>query len=236
MIWAILRKDLALLRLYLLAAVILTIGCYLFAIAFMTFATAFREQTMQTVVNRTFLSLDGGSQLGFIATGFLGALLAGSAISLERSDRSVEFLACLPPTRWQNLTCKLIVVGTALLLMIGIHLTANVASHLLIPYVPSDNRPSIPDTTNVITFLCIIVSAAGGAWGFASCLKSNGAPILLGLGTPFLALALVAIAGWVLGIRSEGHSFQLRYNTGAIILGISLASIGSYLYLTRSEP
>lgn len=236
MIWAILRKDLALLRHYLCAAVILTIGCYFFAIAFIMWATSYREQAMQTVVNRTFLSLDGGSQLGFVATAFLGALLAGSAISMERSDRSVEFLACLPPTRWQNLTSKLIVVSASLLLMIGIHVASNFASHLLIPYVPSENRAPIPDFTAVVSFLCIIFSVVGGAWGFASCMKSNGAPIILGLGTPFFVLALVVIVGWVLGIRSEGDSFQLRYNTGAIMLGMALGSFGSYLYLTRSEP
>lgn len=100
---AILCKDLALLKNYVWATVAMTIGCYLFATGFVVWATSYDEQTMKTFVNRAYLSLSGGSQIGFVATGLLGALLAGSAISLERSDRSVEFLACLPPTRQQNL-------------------------------------------------------------------------------------------------------------------------------------
>lgn len=236
MMKAILRKDLALLKNYIWATVALTLGCYLIATGLAVWATSYDQQAMKTFGNRAFMSLDGGSQLGFIATGLLGALLAGSAISLERSDRSVEFLACLPPTRQQNLISKWMVVGSLLLFMIGIHVGCNFLVHLLIPYVPSERRPYVPDFTDVLTFVSIITSMAGGAWGFASCMKSNGAPIVLGLGTPFLVLSLVVIVGWSLGIKSEGESFQMRYTAGAFILGLTLGLVGSHLYLTRSEP
>lgn len=236
MIKAIVCKDLALLRNYLWAVFALTIGCYLFAIAFAIWGTYYHESAMKTFANRAFMSLGAGSQLGFIATGLLGTLLAGSAISLERSDRSVEFLACLPPTRWQNLASKFMVVGSLLMVMIAIHVCCNFFAQKLVPYVPSESRPYVPDVTDVMTFVSIIVSMAGGAWGFASCMKSNGAPIVLGLGTPFLVLALVVLIGWSLGIKSEDESLQIRYTAGGFILGLTLGLVGTYHYLMRSEP
>lgn len=236
MIKAILCKDIALLKNYIWAIVIITIGCYLFASGFVVWGTYYDETAMKTLANRVFWSLAGGSQIGFVATGLLGALLAGSAISLERSDRSVEFLACLPPTRQQNLISKIMVVGSLLLLMISIHVGCNFSAHQLIPFVPSERRPYVPDLMDVMTFLSIIVSMVGGAWGFASFMRSNGAPIVLGFGTPFLVLSLVVLIGWSLGIKSEDESFQIRYTSGGFILGLTLGLIGSYHYLTRSEP
>jgi hypothetical protein len=233
---AIISKDFSLLRTYIRSSVLVTLGCYLLAVALTIWLTSAHEKTMQTIVQRIFLSLSVGSHFGFIATCLLGALLAGSAVTLERSDRSVEFLACLPPTRWQNLSSKLLVVCSAVLIMVVIHIATTVAAHQLIPYVRSDTRTQVPDASGVTTYLCLIASTVGGAWGFASCMRSNGAPILLGIGTPFLTLSLVSFVGWVLDIASEGNSFQLRYNTGAVILGFTLGLVGSYLYLTRTEP
>jgi ABC-type transport system involved in multi-copper enzyme maturation permease subunit len=235
-ILAILSKDISLLRVYIRSSIVVTAGCYLLAIALTLWLTSFHEQTMQTLVQRTFLALSVGSRFGFIATGLLGALLAGSAVTLERSDRSVEFLACLPPTRWHNLTSKLVVVCSVVLSMVAIHFMTTMLAYQLIPYVRVDTRIQVPDANTIATFFCLIVSTVGGAWGFASCMKSNGAPIVLGMATPFLTLTLVLLIGKLLNVSSEGDSFQLRYNTGSVILGFTLGLIGSYLYLTRREP
>ncbi|XZE20726.1 ABC transporter permease [Pirellulaceae bacterium SH449] len=236
MMWAIIDKDFSLLRLYVRASIMVTLGCYLFAAALTIWLTSYHEQSMQTVTQRTFLSLSIGSRLGFVATVLLGALVAGSAVTLERSDRSVEFLACLPPTRWHNLFSKVIVVCATVLSMIVIHLVTNVLAHQFFPYVRMDTRIQLPDANTTATFLCLIISTAGGAWGFASCMKSNGAPIIMGIGTPFLALTIVLLIGKILDIPAEGTSFQIRFNTGSVILGFTLGLIGSYLYLTRTEP
>ena len=236
MISAIIKKDIALLRLYILASITVSLACYLLAIALTVWFTSHQEKAVQTLVQRSFLSLCIGGPLGFFTTILLGALLAGSAVTLERSDRSVEFLACLPPTRWQNLSSKILVVCSVVVLMAVLHLATTLTSFLLIPYVRVDLRIQALNPTTVATFLCLIVSTVGGAWGFASCMKSNGAPIVLGMATPFLTLTLVLLVGKLLDIPSEGDSFQLRYNTGSIILGSTLGLIGSYLYLTRREP
>lgn len=236
MISAILSKDFSLLRHYIRSSIVVTLGCYLLAIALTLWFTSYHEHSMQTPVQRTFLSLSVGSRLGFISTGLLGALLAASALTLERSDRSVEFLACLPPTRWQNLSSKLVVVCSVVLSMVAIHIATITIAYQLIPYVRVDTLIQAPDANTVATYLCLIVSTVGGAWGFASCMKSNGAPIVMGMGTPFLTLTLVLLIGKLLNVSSEGDSFQLRYNTGSVILGFTLGLIGSYLYLTRREP
>lgn len=236
MIPAIVSKDLSLLRIYVRASVVVTMACYILAIILTWWLTSYHEATMQTGVQRTFLSLTVGSRLGFIATALLGALLAGSAVTLERGDRSVEFLACLPPTRWHNLASKLMVVSAVVTSMIAIHVATTVVASQLLPHVRMDTRTEVPDLNDVMTFLGLIVSTVGGAWGFASCMKSNGAPIVLGMGTPFLTLSLVLFVGWALDVSSEGDSFQLRYNTASILVGGGLGLTGSWLYLTRTEP
>ena len=48
----------------------------------------------------------------YITMCFAG-LFGGHAIACERGDRSANFLACLPPTKWQILTSKFVVaIGT----------------------------------------------------------------------------------------------------------------------------
>ena len=109
MIWTLIRKDLSLLRLYLRSLVGALIACFV-AAAILIFWDV-RDAGQSFADSRFMIAsiLAGGSLPGLIVVTIFSALLSGSIITLERSDRSSQFLACLPPRRLQNYLSKLVV-------------------------------------------------------------------------------------------------------------------------------
>ena len=124
MMGTLIRKDLSLLRLYLRSLVGVLIACFV-AAAILIFWDV-REAGQSFADSRFMIAsiLAGGSLPGLIVVTIFSALLSGSIITLERSDRSSQFLACLPPTRLQSYLSKLVVVASAVLLSLGICLLA----------------------------------------------------------------------------------------------------------------
>ncbi|MDX1926466.1 MAG: hypothetical protein SFV81_08110 [Pirellulaceae bacterium] len=238
MLWALIRKDARLLRIYLRSAAATTVACYLFMGVLATILTTYQDPAMQAATTRALMILAGGSNFGFSATAFFAALLAGSVFTLERSDRSAEFLACLPPTRLQNLASKLAVVLGTVGAMIVVHLLTNLVAHQIVPFVPAGSfaRNGLADALGLLIFCAVIVSMVGGAFVVSASLNSNGVPVLCGLLTPLLVLSLISLVGWALEVPSEGDAFQLRFATSSMVLGTIFAYIGCYWYLTRSEP
>jgi hypothetical protein len=235
LIWGLIRKDARLLRLYLRSAFVATVACYLM----MAILAAIYYQD-EGITARAFLIFSHGSICGFTATAILASLLAGSVFTLERSDRSAEFLACLPPTRMQNLVSKLIVVLGATATMVTVHVLFFWASHLLLPFVRDQGGMladrGLPSALTALTFVAAIISMAGGALAASAWLKSNGVPILCGLLTPVFVANFVSLIGRALDIPSEGDAFQIRYATSSLVLGVAFGYLGCYWYVTRSEP
>ena len=240
MIWALIRKDAGLLRTYLRSAIFATLACYLASIALVLIMIYYEDENAQNGASRALLICKGGSNCGFVATYFFAALLAGSVFTLERSDRSAEFLACLPPTRLQNLMSKLAVVLVATMMMISVHLFFAWLAHLFRPYVRGHSaqlsEQSLISVLYALNFVAIIVSVVGGALATSAWLKSNGVPILCGLFMPAFVASIVSLIGWVLEIPSEGDAFVIRYATSSLVFGVTFGYLGCYWYLTRSEP
>jgi ABC-type transport system involved in multi-copper enzyme maturation permease subunit len=240
LIQALIKKDSRLLRVYLRSAAMTSIVCYLFMGVLVVILTTYQDPGMQTIAARTLYILASGSNFGFVATSFFAALLGGSVFTLERSDRSSEFLACLPPTRMQNLISKLTVVLGSIGAMIVVHVLTNIAAHQIVPFVPANvsmiAKDSLSSTLVLVTMIAVTVSMVGGSFAVSASVKSNGVPVLGGLLTPLLVLSLVSLIGWALDIPSEGNAFAIRYATSAFVLGILFAYIGCFWYLTRSEP
>ncbi len=240
LLWALIKKDARLLRIYLCSAAVTTVASYLMMGILATILSSYQDPMMQTLTSRALLTLAGGSNFGFSATTFFAALLAGSVFTLERSDRSAEFLACLPPTRMQNLISKTSVVLGAVGAMSAVHGISNLAAHQILPFAHAEAslgvKNALTDALGVLTFSAVTVSVVGGAFAMSSSLNSNGVPILSGLLTPVLVLSVVSLVGWALDIPSEGDVFQIRFATSSMVLGTTFASIGCYSYLTRSEP
>ena len=237
LIRALIRKDARLLRFYLRSAIATIIACYLLA-GMVVMLSQYQDAAKQSLTSRTFFTLAVGSIYGIGITGFFAALLAGSVFTLERSDRSAEFLACLPPTRLQNLVSKLTVVLGATTAMLALPIISSAVANQMFPYVqvaPGQGN-ILFGTPEWLTSVAIIVSIIGGAFAVSAWLKSNGVPILAGLLTPLLILSFVSLIGWLLDIPSEGNAFQIRYVTSSFVLGVAFAYMGCYWYLTRSDP
>jgi hypothetical protein len=239
MIWALISKDARLLRVYLRFAIAATVLCYAAMAILAVIFTNFQDKQAQTVTHRAMLILIGGSNGGFGITYFFAALLSGSVFTLERSDRSAEFLDSLPPTRMQNLTSKLTVVIAATAAMLLVHLSSAWAANLLLPFVrreggffPAERLPSV---LNSLNFVAVIVSVVGGALAVSAWQKSNGVPILSGLLTPALVASIASFISWALNIPFEPEAFVMRYATSSLVLGFTFGYLGSYWYLKRSE-
>jgi ABC-type transport system involved in multi-copper enzyme maturation permease subunit len=240
LIWALIRKDARLLRLYLRSALVATAGCYVIMAVLTVIFSSYQEESAQSLSNRAFLTCMGGSNGGLGITYFFAALLAGSIFTLERSDRSAEFLACLPPTRMQNLISKLTVVLGVTAMMVTVHLLFALSAKLLLPFVRGQSlihsEERLNTGLNALNFVGVIVSVVGGAFAVSPWLKSNGVPILCGLLTPALVASAVSLIGWALDIPSEGDAFLIRYATSSFVLGVAFGVMGCYWYLTGSEP
>jgi ABC-type transport system involved in multi-copper enzyme maturation permease subunit len=234
-IQALIRKDARLLRLYLRSAVVATVASYL---SMAILAMIYYQD--EGIAARAFLVMSRGSKCGFPATAVFAALLAGSVFTLERSDRSAEFLACLPPTRMQNLLSKLIVLLGTTAMMVAVHLLFLWASHLLSPFVRDQGgilaERTLPSALSALTFASVIISMVGAALAVSAWLKSNGVPILCGLLAPLFILSFVSLIGWALDIPSEGDAFEIRYATSSLVLGVTFGCLGCLWFVTRSEP
>ena len=237
MLRALLRKDARLLRVYLRISIATTLLLYPMSFALVCWFTGYYlDEARQTLAARTLVTLSGASNSGLVLTYLFAAILAGSTFALERSDRSSEFLACLPPTRWQNLTSKITVILTAIGSMIFLHNFASWIANQLVPYARS-LAPALEGslTTNFV-MSSGIVCVTGIALAGSSLMKSNGGPSMLGLFSPLLSLAIVSVLGSLLEIPSEGNAFAMRYALTCLALGCASFLCGCFWYLNRSEP
>ena len=240
MFWAIVRKDMGLLRTYLRMAFLATLLCYVISGILTVVTSGYLDEASRRLLPRTFGTLQGGSNIGYAIAAFFAAMIAGSVFTLERSDRSAEFLACLPPTRKQNLASKLIVAIGATLAMVVVHVTAYAVAAWIAPLVLQKGglfqESPLPDVLGVVTFISVVTAMLGGALAAGAWAKSNGGPILCGLLTPLLILSLLRTITWALEIPSWGDSFRVRVVTSMFVLGLALGTSGSYWYVMRSEP
>lgn len=239
MLLALIKKDARLLQSYLVVAVLATFGCYLTTAIGIYGLTNYEEESMQSLPVRSFLLLRGGNNFGFAATALCSVLIAGSILTLERADRSAEFLASLPPSRVQHLISKMVVLFGMTAFMILVHVTAAIVSDMLLPYVRATNYPFAQGTqmSSVFRSISIVVSMIGGALAVSAWQHSNGVPILCGLVTPLAVLALLQLANYCLDIpHTNSEAFLNRFSLFASLTGGSLILCGGYWYLERTEP
>ena len=235
MFWAILYKDLRLLRIYLRMSLLTSILIYP---VFFGFIYWFSENHLGIDEAKQFvfqlrLTLLSSGGTGLALTFLFASIIAASSIALERSDRSAEFLACLPPTRWQNLLSKLILVISAVGGMLALHNIATFGAWSMTAYA---HTPLKVDLMASLLMSCVTVCMTGFSFAGSSLMKSNGGPALLGFFSPLLSISIVLGIGKLLDIPSEGNAFAIRYSITCFALGITMFLCGSLWYLNRSEP
>lgn len=158
-------------------------------------------------------------------------LLGGHAIACERSDRSANFLACLPPRNWQILTSKLVVaIGT---------LSAMWGWALLSVYCIAASMSSAPvdDVRQFVTMpgiasVCVLTFGVG--WMASAIQEKTTLPILLALLAPIAVSVVLILVGNVLGIpmvRVSGWT-----NLVCFVVGSAAFAAGTWHYCRRVEP
>jgi hypothetical protein len=239
MMGALIRKDLSLLRLYLRGLVGALIAC--FTVAAIAIYVDAREAVQSFVDSRTVIAsiLAGGSLLGLIVVSIFSALLSGSIITLERSDRSSQFLACLPPMRFQNYLSKLIVVASTVLLSLGICLLAWFVAYQLnhsgeTPLGSSELPKKLKEIQSPALFVrvflrfadswsdatvyplfALLASIVGGSLLTSLGSRSNAIPALGGILTPIMLWLAFLSTTWLLNFRWSQEAFNLFFLVAA---------------------
>ncbi|MFN7289664.1 MAG: hypothetical protein ACK5YR_01100 [Pirellula sp.] len=236
MIWALIRKDLSLLRLYLRSLVGALIACFV-AAAILIFWDI-REVGQSFADSRFMIAsiLAGGSLPGLIIVTIFSALLSGSIITLERSDRSSQFLACLPPTRLQNYLSKLVVVASEVSLSLVICLLAwfiayqlnhsgemslgsselskkfNETKHL--PVLTAGllrfaNAWSDATLYQLFPLFAVLASTTGASLLASWGSRVNAVPAIFGLLTPIFVYVAIIVSVALLKLMSFEEAFKL---------------------------
>jgi hypothetical protein len=255
MIWALFQKDLRLLRICLRFFVGALLLCFFIAGAI---TIAYLEETEKIWDESTAViaaTLSGGSFLGISTSIVFAALFSGSAVTLERSDRSSQFLAYLPPTRFQIFSSKLMVVSSVVSisfcfclftwflanrLLYGELMAADMNSELS---MGSEAETSVMrdslflwfaliwDDVILHPFIAAITSVVGCSLLTSLWSTSNAGPTIYGVVTPiviFLSFSGVMIT-WFPDLSNEVSMMAFSIVTSSIGLGCTIAAVCVYL-------
>jgi hypothetical protein len=160
------------------------------------------------------------------------AMLGGNAFAAERADRSAEFLAYLPPSRWTLVASKMIVALGASL--------SGWALNLLTLFVVAPRLPGVPqlmeDNPKEETVLIAALAALmfGVAWCFSSFVASPAIGTGCGFFAPFLAAGVVQGLNYF--FHPAGFSFVTWYGRLSLTVGIVAFVAGTVVYVRRVEP
>jgi len=163
-------------------------------------------------------------------------ILSGSSLAAEREDRSAEFLACLPPTRWMVVGSKAAVIGFVSLLVFGINLLTILCVAPLLEGAPTEFIPGVHDRP-AVEFLTITIAATllmGVAWFCSSCVGRASTAIAAALLAPPGLAGVLLIALYTLDVPLSwlGPTFRIA----AVLLGIAGMVAGTIVFVRRFEP
>ena len=171
--------------------------------------------------------------ISIVLSYFTMALLGGNAIASERTDRSSEFLACLPVSRWQIILSKLLLPVVVVLTIWVVNL-AVLSTALYSAAIHNANR-----TDPVFITTCAFASfcAFSVAWLMSALQNSPTFAIGAGLLIPWATAMLIYWGGWLIG----SPYFESDQNTPTLVgitftLGAACFVGGTWYYLRRVEP
>jgi len=170
------------------------------------------------------------SAVGAMASSLLViSLLAANAFTQERTDRSAEFLACLPPSRLSILLSKFLLVISVSLVMWGVNLVMG----LIVAPRLGMFEPGVEGPIEFLLPTSVLVFGAGwaastwmtspvGAWGIAS-----AAPMFVG--------GVLLSCYYFLGAPTEEQISNV-YTVVSLTLGTAALVVSSVLYVRRVTP
>jgi ABC-type transport system involved in multi-copper enzyme maturation permease subunit len=170
-----------------------------------------------------------------LASMIVAAIFGGSAFSIERRDRSGEFLAMLPINRWYIMLSKFLVPLPALFSIWVIH---GSAFFLLTDY-QSPNRRVLAVSGEGIQLISYVLCLAamilvfGIAWLIGLFLRSTAV-------SASIALAVLLAGGFLVGLLftnpDEGVRPEPYFFLFAMVMGVLCFLIGIACYVKRVSP
>lgn len=159
------------------------------------------------------------------------AFLGGNIIACERADRSAEFLAYQPVSRFRILASKLILV----LLTLAVIWLPNLLIMRFLE-IPTPLHAEYWTILGNVAFFAFVFFCA--AWMLSSMLANPGAAVLGALITPLLVGFCVLGVHWMLELPYEGLNGILWPWTRRICLVLAPVCFvtGTWYYLRRVEP
>jgi ABC-type Na+ efflux pump permease subunit len=187
--------------------------------------------TLENEPARVVAALAGGSISALLALVLAAAVVAGSALTTERLDRSAEFLAYLPPTRFQVLLGKLVVVLGFVLVQLVVHLACLAGAMQL------ESQAILPPgfRVNAVGHLGVaaaVLCTAGVAWGVSAVAESQAAPVLAGLLAPGAAGLAVTIGRRLGGMQPDAGLSATLFMLFSLALGLAGLFAGCYVFLS----
>jgi hypothetical protein len=162
------------------------------------------------------------------------AMLSGHLIAVERADRSIEFMAYLPPSRGQLLLSKaLVLAGTAAIVWL-----LNLAVQQLANWLAEDAAGAQALTPDLVSFpfLAAVGALAMGTGWCASCmLEGTGAAVGLAIFSPIVLVGLLQSVSYFIGWPNE-NSFGEVYRGACWLFAFLFLILGSLYFLQRVEP
>ncbi len=157
------------------------------------------------------------------------SLLGANAFTSERTDRSAEFLACLPPSRLAVLTSKFVLVLTAFVPIWGVNLGV---VYVVIPWL-GGTEPSVGELTGFLLSTCILCFSAG--WAASTVMSSPVGAWGIGTAAPMAVGGVLLSSSHYFGTpgREELGSW---YSTSAVVVGVVAFIVSSVIYVRRVTP
>jgi ABC-type transport system involved in multi-copper enzyme maturation permease subunit len=221
---ALLKKDLKLNRVPIFG------GGLLIAIPYLILSprAVFSEESSHMVVSQ-----DAGLVLGMalLLTVGVTAVFGGAAFALERRERSAEFLAMLPVSRWKIVASKLVIgVGFPAIFWL-VDVAARKCLHHFFGSFESV-RDQIPFYFTVAAFA--MPMAFGIGWLASSVLRSPAvaACISIGVTLAWVLCVLMVIAS----PEGIGNGVRGLLIGAPLVLGVWGTWVGARLFVRRVEP
>lgn len=157
------------------------------------------------------------------------SLLAANAFTQERTDRSAEFLACLPPSRLSILLSKFVLAFSVAVVM----WVVNLVMGLVVAPALGDFQPSLADSVRFLLPTSALVFAAG--WAASTVMTSPVGAWGVATATPMVIGGILYASWYYFGVPSEGE-FGSVYSVVAVITAIVVFAVSSVGYVRRVEP
>jgi hypothetical protein len=255
---ALLRKDWRVYRLPAAGLLLLTATCYLLAATDACYNHSdIRSEHHENEAEFIFFS---AALIANYLVPLLAAVFGGVAIAGERSERTSDFLAMLPVSRWQIVMSKWIVSLFILTGFVVLNLLVMLCVILMTETVHEFFAHAADADYAIALWVALAISFYGIAWLVSTFTRSAPISACVSIAvTVILAIAVTVFVdtqvdiGWfkthenvtifVMGLNSHLHASLnksqfslLAISTSAMLLGCTSVVSGTFYYLRRIAP